>query len=64
MTAEKTFLKGATLKWGCRIGGGSVLLPAVTMGREALVSAGTVMGRDIPNRTVAAGNPARLIGPV
>ena len=57
------FLKGATLKWGCRIGGGTVLLPAVTIGREAIVSAGSVVGRDIPDKTVAAGNPARLIGP-
>jgi len=57
-------LKGATLKWGCRIGGGTVILPAVTIGREAIVSAGSVVGRDIPDRTVAAGNPARLIGPI
>jgi acetyltransferase-like isoleucine patch superfamily enzyme len=57
-------LKGATLKWGCRIGGGTVILPAITIGREAVVSAGSVVGRDIPDRTVAAGNPARLIGPV
>ena len=56
-------LQGATLKWGCRIGGGTVILPAVTIGRESIVSAGSVVGRDIPDKTVAAGNPARLIGP-
>ena len=57
-------LRGASLKWGCRIGGGTVILPAVTIGREAIVSAGSVVGRDVPDRTVAAGNPARLIGPI
>lgn len=56
-------LKGATIRWGARIGGGTVILPGVTIGREAVVSAGSVVGRDIPDKTVAAGNPARLIGP-
>jgi acetyltransferase-like isoleucine patch superfamily enzyme len=56
-------LKGATIKWGARIGGGTVLLPAITIGREAVISAGSVVARDIPDKTVAAGNPARLIGP-
>lgn len=58
------FLQGPTLKWGCRIGGGSVLLPGVVVGREAIVAAGSVVARDVPDRTLAAGNPARLIGAV
>jgi UDP-2-acetamido-3-amino-2,3-dideoxy-glucuronate N-acetyltransferase len=55
-------LKGAYIKWGARIGGGTVLLPAVTIGREAIVAAGSVVARDVPDKTIAAGNPARLLG--
>lgn len=57
-------LNGPLLRWGCRIGGGSVLLPGVTVGREAVVAAGSLVSRDIPDRTIAGGNPLRLLGPV
>lgn len=57
-------LVGAVLRWGCRLGAGTVLMPGVTVGREALVSAGSVVARDIPDRMVAAGNPVRLLGPI
>jgi acetyltransferase-like isoleucine patch superfamily enzyme len=57
-------LVGAALRWGCRIGAGSVIMPGVTIGREALVSAGSLVARDIPDRTIAAGTPVRLLGPV
>jgi acetyltransferase-like isoleucine patch superfamily enzyme len=58
------FLKGPTLQWGCRIGGGSTLLPAVTIGREAVVGAGSVVTKDIPPHAVAFGNPARIVAQV
>jgi acetyltransferase-like isoleucine patch superfamily enzyme len=57
-------LVGAVLRWGCRLGAGTVVMPGVTVGREALVSAGSVVARDVPDRTVAAGNPIRLLGPI
>jgi UDP-2-acetamido-3-amino-2,3-dideoxy-glucuronate N-acetyltransferase len=47
-----------------RIGGGSVLCPGVTVGVNAMVGAGSVVTRDVPDRTIVAGNPAEIIGAV
>lgn len=39
----------------------SLILPGVTIGENAIVSAGSVIATDIPPRSVASGNPARII---
>lgn len=43
------------------LGGGAILLPGVTIGRNAVVGAGAVVSRSVPEDTVVAGNPARAI---
>jgi maltose O-acetyltransferase len=43
------------------LGGGAILLPGVTIGRNAVVGAGAVVSRSVPAGTVVAGNPARVI---
>jgi acetyltransferase-like isoleucine patch superfamily enzyme len=45
-----------------RVGGGSVLLPGVTIGQNALVGAGSVVTRDVADGTIVVGNPARQVG--
>ncbi len=43
------------------IGGGAILLPGVTIGRNAVVGAGSVVSRSVTANTVVAGNPARVL---
>ena len=57
----ETPLRGATLRRACRVGGGVVLTPAVVIGEEAFVAAGAVVVRDVPERAVVMGVPARAV---
>ena len=50
------------VRYGASIGGGAVVLPGVTVGTMALVGAGAVVTRDVPDRGIVTGNPARLRG--
>jgi len=43
------------------IGGSAILLPGVTIGRNAVVGAGAVVTRSAPANAIVAGNPARVI---
>ena len=45
----------------CWLGGGVIVCPGVTIGDRAVIGAGSVVTRDIPADSVAAGNPARII---
>src|SRR5688572_6050747 len=43
------------------VGGGAIILPGVRIGARAVIGAGSVVVRDIPEGTFAAGNPCRVI---
>ncbi len=43
------------------IGGSAVILPGVTIGDNAVIGAGSVVTKDIPDNVIAAGNPCRII---
>jgi len=49
------------LKQGCSIGANATLLPGVTIGRYAMVGAGAVVTKDVPDYAVVVGNPAKVI---
>ena len=42
------------------IGSNSTILPGVTVGDNAVISAGSVVTRDVPENMVVAGNPAKV----
>lgn len=50
-----------TIKRRASVGSGAVILAGVTVGEEAIVGAGAVVTKDVPARTIVAGNPARVI---
>lgn len=43
------------------IGGGAIILGGITIGKNAVIGAGAVVTKDIPENTVAVGNPARTV---
>jgi acetyltransferase-like isoleucine patch superfamily enzyme len=43
------------------LGNHSIVLKGVTVGHDSVVAAGAVVTRDVPPRTVVAGNPARVV---
>lgn len=49
------------LKSGCWIGTGSVILSGVTVGKNAIVGANSIVNRDVPDYSVVAGAPAKVI---
>jgi len=45
----------------CFIGCRTVILPNVTIGDNVIIGAGSIINKDIPSNTVAAGNPCKII---
>ena len=43
------------------VGGGAIICPGVRIGSRAVIGAGSVVTRDIPEGVFAAGNPCRVI---
>ena len=40
---------------------GSIILPGVTIGKNSVIGAGSVVTRDIPEGVLALGNPCRVV---
>lgn len=53
---------GVLVRQGASVGARAVVLPGVEIGRWALVAAGAVVTRDVPDFALVAGVPARKIG--
>jgi len=59
---EDWTVSGVTVAEGASIGGGCTVLPGVSIGRFAMVGAGAVVTKDVPDHGLVVGNPARLVG--
>lgn len=53
--------KGIVIERNAKIGGNVTIGPKVVIGKNSLIGFGSVVVRDIPDNSVAVGNPARVI---
>jgi len=53
--------RDVVLESGCWVGSNSIILPGVTIGKNSVVAAGSVVKSSVPDFTVVAGNPAKVI---
>ena len=58
---SKEYAYPVTIGEDCWIGGGAIICPGVTIGNRCVIGAGSVVTKDIPDDSVAVGNPARVI---
>jgi acetyltransferase-like isoleucine patch superfamily enzyme len=49
------------VKKGATIGSGATILGNITIGENAIIGAASVVTKDVPDNTIVAGNPARVI---
>lgn len=57
----KTRALPVSIKDNSWIGGGTIILPGVTIGENVVIGAGSVVTKDIPDNTIAYGNPCCVI---
>lgn len=57
-------LQNTLIKSGASIGANSTILPGLSIGKNALIGAGSVVTRDIPDDEIWVGNPASFYGKV
>jgi len=55
------FIGKVLIKSGSWIGSGAIILPGVTIGKNAIIGANSVVNSDIPDYHIAGGIPARII---
>ena len=60
----REFAKPVTIGADVWVGGGAIICPGVTIGSRAVIGAGSVVTRDVPEDVFAAGNPCRVIRPL
>ena len=62
--AHNRELRGVVIEEDATVGPGAIVLPNVTIGRGSIVTAGSVVTKSVPPKTMVQGNPARPIATV
>lgn len=57
----KTRAANVTIGNNVFVGASSIILPGVHIGNRVIIGAGSIVTKDIPDNSVAVGNPARVI---
>ena len=57
----KKGLLGPTIEENAKIGANATIMPDITIGKNSLIGAGSVVTKDVPEGVVVAGNPARIL---
>jgi len=60
-TASDWRVERTLVKRGASIGSGATILSNLVIGEHAIVGAGSVVTRDVPDHAIVAGNPARVL---
>ena len=60
----KNELKGPIIEEYAKIGANSTILPGIKIGKHALIGAGSVVVKDVPEYAVVVGNPGNIIGDI
>ncbi|MEM7408322.1 MAG: acyltransferase [Pseudomonadota bacterium] len=61
-TSDDWELLPTRVRAGASVGSGATILPNVTIGVGAMVGAGSVVTRDVPDHALVVGCPARIVG--
>ena len=62
LKGENDWVQEHTLvKEGASIGSGSTIMCGLNIGRNAIIGAGSVVTKDVPNNAIVAGNPASFL---
>jgi acetyltransferase-like isoleucine patch superfamily enzyme len=54
-------VENTVVRKGASIGSGATILSKVTVGTNAIVGAGSVVTKDVPDNAIVAGNPAKFL---
>lgn len=61
-SADDWHVGRSVVRYGAAVGSRSVIVPGVTIGRWALIAAGAVVTKDVPDHALVIGTPARQMG--
>ncbi len=59
--AEQVFYDNIVVGENCNIGWDAIIMPGVKIGKNCIIGAGAIITKDMPDNSVVAGVPARVI---
>lgn len=60
-TEADWIVERTVVRTGASIGSGATILSRLTIGKDAIIGAGSVVTKDVPEGAIVAGNPAKVL---